>query len=104
MEEDTESIMGREELYESFQKEFPLESLKDMPLEKYTNLNRDDSFCYWVETRTKPLGSVKGGSSFKFGIYRYENKPNPKNIRLITDDKYAWYGQYNRHTAEVRIW
>lgn len=100
VEEDTESTMSREELYEAFQKEFPLESLKDMPLEKYTNLNRDDSFCYWVEIRTKPLGSVKGGSSFKFGIYRYENKPNPKNIRLITDDKYAWYAQYNRHTAE----
>ena len=100
VEEDTEPTMSREELYEAFQKEFPLESLKDMPLEKYTNLNRDDSFCYWVENKTKPLGSVKGGSSFKFGIYRYENKPNPKNIRLITDDKYAWYGQYNRHTAE----
>ena len=100
MEEDTEPTMSREELYEVFQKEFPLESLKDMPLEKYTNLNRDDSFCYWVENRTKPLGSVKGGSSFKFGIYRYENKPNPKNIRLITDDKYAWYAQYNRQTAE----
>ena len=100
VEEDTEPTMSREELYEAFQKEFPLESLKDMPLEKYTNLNRDDSFCYWVENKTKPLGSVKGGSSFKFGIYRYENKPNPKNIRLITDDKYAWYAQYNRHTAE----
>ena len=100
VEEDTEPTMSREELYEAFQKEFPLESLKDMPLEKYTNLNRDDSFCYWVENKTKSLGSVKGGSSFKFGIYRYENKPNPKNIRLITDDKYAWYGQYNRHTAE----
>ena len=30
--------MTRRELYQAFQKEFPLEKLHEMPLEKYTNL------------------------------------------------------------------
>ena len=40
-------------------------------LDKYTNLNKDDSFCYWLESRTYELGSFWGGSSYKFLIYRY---------------------------------
>ena len=61
--------IDRRELYKQFQDAFPIESLKEMTLEKYTNLNRDDSFCYWLESRTYTLGSFWGGSSFKFGIY-----------------------------------
>ena len=79
--------MTRRELYQAFQQEFPLESLKDMPLEKYTNLNREDSFCYWIESRTQPLGSFWGGSSYKFLIYRYNNKPT--DSRVVSDDQYA---------------
>jgi len=79
--------MTRRELYQAFQQEFPLESLKDMPLEKYTNLNREDSFCYWIESKTQPLGSFWGGSSYKFLIYRYNNKPT--DSRVVSDDQYA---------------
>ena len=28
-----------------------------------------DSFCYWLETKTRELGSISGGSASKFGIY-----------------------------------
>ena len=34
----------RRKLLNDFLDAFPLETLKDMPLEKYTNLNRSDSF------------------------------------------------------------
>lgn len=90
--------MTRRELYQAFQKEFPLEKLHEMPLEKYTNLNKDDSFCYWVESKTQPLGSFWGGSSFKFLIYRYNNKPT--DTRVVTDDNYAWYANLGKDTAE----
>ena len=83
----------RDKLYEDFLKEFPLESLKDMTLEKYTNLNREDSFCYWIESKTYKLGSIWGGSSYKFGIYQYAKKPNNPTI-IVSDDKYAWYKWY----------
>lgn len=84
----------RHKLYEEFVNEFPLELLKDMPLEKYTNLNKYDSFCYWIESRTYELGSIWGGSSYKFGIYKYAKKPNNPGI-IVSDDEYAWYKKYN---------
>lgn len=90
--------MTRRELYQAFQKEFPLENLHEMPLEKYTNLNREDSFCYWIESRTQPLGSFWGGSSYKFLIYRYHNRPT--DTRVMTDDQYAWYANLGKDTAE----
>ena len=92
--------MTRRELYQAFQQEFPLEKLHEMPLEKYTNLNREDSFCYWIESKTQPLGSFWGGSSYKFLIYRYNNRPAEGDPRVISDDQYAWYANLGKDTAE----
>lgn len=66
---------NRYKVYEDFQKEFPIETLSGLPLEQYTNLKRSDSFCYWVESKTYCLGSIWGGTSYKFGIYEYNKKP-----------------------------
>lgn len=92
--------MTRRELYQAFQQAFPLEALKDMPLERYSNLNKEDSFCYWLESRTYELGSFWGGSSYKFLIYRYNNKPAEGDPRVTSDDKYAWYSNLGKDTAE----
>lgn len=89
----------RRKLLNDFLEAFPLETLSEMPLEKYTNLNRSDSFCYWVESRTSELGSIWGGSSYKFGIYQYNEKPKGTRERLMCDDAYAWYTK-NGKTAE----
>ena len=86
----------RDELYEKFIEKFPLETLKDMSLELYTNLNRQDSFCYWLESILYNLGSIWGGTAYKFGIYRYANKPNNPSV-IVSDDEYAWYKKYNAH-------
>jgi 5-methylcytosine-specific restriction protein B len=92
--------MTRRELYQAFQQTFPLEALKDMSLEKYTNLKREDSFCYWIESKTQPLGSFWGGSSYKFLIYRYNKRPAEGDPRVISDDQYAWYANLGKDTAE----
>ena len=89
----------RRKLLNDFLEAFPLETLSEMPLKKYTNLNRSDSFCYWVESRTSELGSIWGGSSYKFGIYQYNEKPKGTRERLMCDDAYAWYTK-NGKTAE----
>ena len=89
----------RRKLLNDFLDAFPLETLKDMPLEKYTNLNRSDSFCYWVESRTYALGSIWGGSAYKFGIYKYNERPKGTASRVLFDDTYAWYSK-NGQTAE----
>lgn len=84
--------------YNSFQERFPIEKLEEMTLEEYTNLDRSDSFCYWIESRTGSLGSFWGGSSFKFGIYHYKNRPS--DTRVVSDDKYAWYRHLKAETAQ----
>lgn len=88
----------RNALYQQFIKRFPLESLGSMTLEQYTDLHRSNSFCYWIEFKTRYLGSIAGGSSFKFGIYRYANKPKSDKIQF--DGQYAWYKWLKADTAE----
>lgn len=89
----------RRKLLNDFLTAFPLETLSEMPLDKYTNLNRTDSFCYWVESKTHELGSIRGGSSYKFGIYKYNEKPKDTRERFMCDDTYAWYTK-NGNSAE----
>lgn len=89
----------KRKLLDDFLAAFPLETLSEMPLDKYTNLNGSDSFCYWVESRTQELGSVWGGSAYKFGIYKYNEKPKGTSADVMCDDTYAWYTK-NGNTAE----
>ena len=49
---------------EEFLKAFPLEKLKDMTLDQYTNLNHTDYLCFWLERKSEILGSVLGNTSF----------------------------------------
>ena len=90
----------RQKLLEDFLQTFPLNSLQGMTLEQYTNLNKEDSFCYCLEFHTYELGSIGGGASSKFGIYKYQNEPTAKANRITYDSKYAWYTKYNKATAQ----
>lgn len=87
-------------LYNSFQKQFPIEKLKTLPLEEYTNNERDNSFCYWLETKTEKLGSIWGGSAYKFGIYKASNEIKPSN-KTLNDGIYAWYKKYGNTKEEA---
>ena len=44
-----------------------------MTLEEYSNLDKDTGLTYWLEAKTENAGSIWGGSSYKFGIYRRRN-------------------------------
>ena len=82
----------RRQLCNQFLEAFPLSKLKDLTLDAYTNLNKDNSFCYWLESRTTGLGSFRGGYSIKFSIYAYRNK-SASDGSVKSDDKYACYLQ-----------
>jgi hypothetical protein len=56
------------QLREDFVLHFPIEDLKDLDLEHYV-VGKPDSFCYWLEFKTKELGSISGGSAAKFGVW-----------------------------------
>ena len=55
-------------LREDFVRKFPIKGLEDMTLDQYA-VGKPDSFCYWLEFKTKELGDIRGGSAAKFGVW-----------------------------------
>ena len=91
--------MDRNKLLNDFLKAWPLKKLSSMTLDHYTNLN-GDSFCSWLESKTSELGSIWGGSAYKFQIYKWREKPTPRNGHL-SDDQYAWNSKHGNTANEV---
>lgn len=90
-----QSIIDKENFWRAFLERWPLEKLPEMTLQEYTAPNTDDSFCYWLEKRTETLGSIWGGSAFKFGVYARKDKSPKENAngRCFGTD-YAWMEKY----------
>ena len=96
--------MENQELYDlrnEFLRTWSLERVKKMAIDEYTNLNKDDSFCYWLEKKTEILGSIWGGSSFKFGIYKRKNTDREFEKNAISDGEYAWLDKYGKERDEA---
>lgn len=82
--------MDRRTLYNQFLQQFPIENLEAMTLEEYTNLDKDNSFCYWLESKTYDLGSIWGGSAYKFGIFKFDKRqskiiPNMPMMKIFLE-------------------
>ena len=76
------------EEYEGFIKNYPKENLKNLTLEKYTNIKTIDSdeyFTHWLERKTENCGKFRTASSYAYGIY----KVNPNNIQDEAEKKNA---------------
>jgi 5-methylcytosine-specific restriction protein B len=84
-----------ETLWDEFLQRWPLEALQDMALTDYTSVGTNDSFCYWLESATEELGSVWGGSSFKFGVYARKDKTTKESGRgRYYSADYGWLEKY----------
>ena len=96
--------MENKELYQlrdEFLRTWPLERVKGMAIEEYTNLNKKDSFCYWLEAITQDLGSIWGGSAFKFGIYKRKDTKRKFEKNALSDGEYAWLAKYGKTKDEA---
>lgn len=92
------------ELIDEFLDRWPIENVQNLILKEYVGYKNKDTFCQWVETKTKMLGSIRGMPSIKFGIYeRNPKKIPPKNYK--NDNKYSWLQGYgdNSKTAFENI-
>lgn len=88
------------QLKASFIQEWPLSRIQNMTLEEYTNLDKT-SFCYWVEAVTTDVGSIWGGSAYKFGIFKRRNlESTTSKENLLTDGEYGWAKKYGT-TKEI---
>ena len=83
-------------IWDSFLREWPLNRVEEMSIEQYTNLNREDSFTYWIESKTKRIISIKGGSSYKFGIFLRQIEAESLKDNQATDGRYGWYKKYGK--------
>jgi DNA replication protein DnaC len=84
-----------------FQETWPIEKLKTMSLEEYTNLEKN-SFTYWLERETREVGGSGVGSSFSFRIYRRSNKSTVyTGDNRKTDGEYCWFKDLGETPHEV---
>ncbi|AEC20748.1 hypothetical protein PT7_2208 [Pusillimonas sp. T7-7] len=97
-----EPVVEREEKWSAFLARWPLENLNDMTLGQYSQAGNQDCFVYWLEALTESLGSIWGGSAFKFGIYSRKNKVEKATTadRSYGED-YAWYTKYGTSAEEA---
>jgi hypothetical protein len=83
------TINELKELLDQFLNRWTVDEVKSLKLRDYVGIDNKDTFCQWVETKTRMLGSIKGMTSIKFGIYeRKDTKKKPKNYK--NDEKYSW--------------
>lgn len=97
------SSEDRFNIWSQFIARWPIEKLQKLTLEEYNTLGSKDSFCYWLESKTKDLGSMRNGSSFKFGIFEY-NKQHDKetaHTSSLKDDRYKWMKKYGSTAVDA---
>ena len=92
----------RQQLWSEFLAAWPPERIRKMTLEEYTNGDKDDAFIYWIESRLDKLGSIWGGSAFKFGIYcRDKTEAKASSRGRIWGDTYAWQSKFGKTEQEA---
>ncbi len=103
----TNSRLAENDLWDSFLQRWPLTSLPNMTLQEYSTAGDSDCFTYgWLEQRTEKLGSIWGGSAFKFGVYsRKDQSDKPGGAGRMYSTDYGWYAKYGdtADTAFARV-
>ena len=82
----SEQIQKCQKVHKDFLQRWPLEQLPNLlSLDKYVEGRNDhDTFCYWIERKTRILGSILGARADKFKVYF-----SPKN------NSYKWVKEFD---------
>lgn len=79
-------------LWDEFLAVWPASRLASMTLDEYTQAGSKDSFTYWIESRLDELGSIWGGSAFKFGVFsRKDTEARESAENRSYSDTHGWY-------------
>lgn len=80
------------ELWDKFLNVWPPSRLDTMTLDEYTYAGSKDTFTYWIESRLDELGSIWGGSAFKFGVFSRKDTDDKKSdAKLSYSGAHGWY-------------
>lgn len=95
------SNLEAHKLWDSFLERWPVDKLAGMSLKEYSKAGDADCFTYgWLEQKTEQLGSIWGGSAFKFGVYSHKDQSDkPGGAGRAYSTEYGWYAKYGS-TAE----
>lgn len=89
-------------LWDEFLNVWPATRLATMTLDEYTQAGSKDSFTYWIESRLDELGSIWGGSAFKFGVFSRKDTEEKKNDgKLSYSGTHGWYSSLGATVEEA---
>lgn len=89
-------------LWDEFLTVWPASRLATMTLDEYTQAGSKDSFTYWIESRLDELGSIWGGSSFKFGVFsRKDTEVRESAENRSYSDTHGWYSALGATAEEA---
>ncbi|AMO35736.1 McrB family protein [Thauera humireducens] len=89
-------------LWDEFLSVWPASRLATMTLDDYSQAGSKDSFTYWIESRLDELGSIWGGSSFKFGVFsRKDTEGKKSDSKLSYSDTHGWYSSLGSTAEEA---
>ena len=89
-------------LWDEFLAVWPASRLALMTLDEYTQAGSKDSFTYWIESRLDELGSIWGGSAFKFGVFsRKDTETKTNDSKLSYSDTHGWYSSLGATAEEA---
>lgn len=97
-----ESLNQKHELWGAFLVKWPKERLETMSIDEYTGVGDETTFTHWLEFRLRELGSVKGGSSFKFGVFKRKAQDEAEDdTQRCYSNNYGWYRKYGESVEQA---
>jgi len=89
-------------LWDEFLSVWPASRLATMTLDDYSQAGSKDSFTYWIESRLDELGSIWGGSAFKFGVFSRKNLEARESAdNRSYSDAHGWYSSLGATAEEA---
>jgi len=89
-------------LWDEFLAVWSASRLATMTLDDYTQAGSKDSFTYWIESQLDELGSIWGGSAFKFGVFsRKDTEVRESAETRSYSGTHGWYSALGATAEEA---
>lgn len=95
--------INQDQKLKQFLEKWPLEKVETMTLEEYNKIDDKDTFCYWLEYKTRDLINISGqANSFKFEIFERKDKNKKyKSTDFKKDEIYSWRSRAGNTSEEA---
>ena len=95
------SLEEQKSLLNQFLERWPVEKISQLTLEEYIDVDNNDTFAYWLEHKTRELGSIRGGDASKFGIYKRKQPPKGNRKHISHGELYSWVSRFGNSEEDA---